>query len=181
MWKHLFEQMQTFDTGGGGGPGGGGGGSFIHYDALDISKEVGHEGHGSAELVYVAPSARSLRTQVDIRVRNSKKNLKCVAAFRPSGSAGSGIAALLQGRHLLADAVAATSLLVVALSPCSNAAPRWRLHLQQTCQQTLVSLSRSNKFHVLRIFACFAVRPISRGSGFMCLQICCFLHAVSSA
>lgn len=72
MWKHLFEHMQMVDTGGGGGPGGGGGGSFIHYDALDISKEVGHEGHGSAELVYVAPSARSLRTQVDIRVRNSK-------------------------------------------------------------------------------------------------------------
>ncbi|EIE18689.1 hypothetical protein COCSUDRAFT_60000 [Coccomyxa subellipsoidea C-169] len=51
-------------SGGGGGPGGGGGGSFIHYDALDISKEVGHEGHGSAEVVYVAPSARSLRTQI---------------------------------------------------------------------------------------------------------------------
>ena len=54
-----------YATGGGGGPGGGGGGSFIHYDALDISKEVGHEGHGSAEVVYVAPSARSLRTQVN--------------------------------------------------------------------------------------------------------------------
>ena len=51
-------------TGGGGGPGGGGGGSFIHYDALDISKEVGHEGAGCAEVVYIAPSARSLRTQM---------------------------------------------------------------------------------------------------------------------
>jgi hypothetical protein len=172
--------MQTFDAGGGGGPGGGGGGSFIHYDALDISKEVGHEGHGSAELVYVAPSARSLRTQVDIRVRYSNQKMKGMAAFRSSGFAGSGIAALLQGRHLLAGAVAATPLVVVALSPCSNDALRWRLNLQQTCQQTLVSLLQSNKLHVLRIFACLAVRPIPRGSDFMCLHICCFLHAVPS-
>jgi hypothetical protein len=51
-------------AGGGGGLGGGGGGSFIHYDALDVSKDVGHEGHGCAEVVYVAPSAGSLRTQI---------------------------------------------------------------------------------------------------------------------
>ena len=51
-------------AGGGGGPGGGGGGSFVHYDALDVSKDVGHEGHGCAEVLYVAPSARSLRTQI---------------------------------------------------------------------------------------------------------------------
>ena len=54
----------TGATGGGGGPGGGGGGSFIHYDALDASKDVGHEGHGCAEVVYVAPSAQTLRTQI---------------------------------------------------------------------------------------------------------------------
>ena len=52
------------NTGGGGGPGGGGGGSFVHYDALDVSKDGGHEGHGCAEVLYVAPSARSLRTQM---------------------------------------------------------------------------------------------------------------------
>ncbi len=36
----------------------------MHYDALDVSKDCGHEGHGCAEVVYVAPSARSLRTQI---------------------------------------------------------------------------------------------------------------------
>ena len=35
----------------------------MHYDALDVSKDCGHDGHGCAEVVYCAPSAQSLCTQ----------------------------------------------------------------------------------------------------------------------
>lgn len=51
-------------SGGGGGPGGGGGGSFVHYDALEISRNVGHEGHGNAEIAFVAADFSSLNSYI---------------------------------------------------------------------------------------------------------------------
>ena len=54
-------------AGGGGGPGGGGGGSFVHYDALEISKNVGHHGHGNAEVSFVAADFSSLNTFIHER------------------------------------------------------------------------------------------------------------------
>ncbi len=54
-------------AGGGGGPGGGGGGSFVHYDALEISRNAGHEGHGNAEVSFVAADFSSLHTFIHER------------------------------------------------------------------------------------------------------------------
>jgi len=56
-------------AGGGGGPGGGGGGSFLHYDAEDGVRSVGHEGPGSVEVVLCVappPGAGGLRKSLSM-------------------------------------------------------------------------------------------------------------------
>jgi hypothetical protein len=56
-------------AGGGGGPGGGGGGSFLHYDAEDGVRSVGHEGAGSVEVVLCVappPGAGGLRKSLSM-------------------------------------------------------------------------------------------------------------------
>ncbi len=59
----------TCAAGGGGGSGGGGGGSYLHFDAEEGLRRVGHEGPGSVEIVLCVaalPGADGLRKSLSM-------------------------------------------------------------------------------------------------------------------